>query len=169
MLRLSTKKVRETGTTLSLSIALRSVRNTRKRNVWAQSRCVYRSKLKIEHFREDLFYRIAVFQIELPPLRERVIDIEDLANYFLKSFLFKANKKVTSISKEYIEALKQHQWNGNIREPKTELNVVILSDDELVIESLPLDSQILTTPVGETIKHSAFNLASAEKYTSKKC
>jgi two-component system NtrC family response regulator len=121
-------------------------------------------EIELGHFREDLFYRIAVFQIELPPLRERVIDIEDLANYFLKSFLFKANKKVTSISKEYIEALKQHQWNGNIRELKNIIErSVILSDDELVIESLPLDLQILTTPVRNDKTLSAFNLASAEK------
>ena len=121
-------------------------------------------EIELGHFREDLFYRIAVFQIELPPLRERVIDIEDLANYFLKSFLFKTNKKVTSISKEYIEALKQHQWNGNIRELKNIIErSVILSDDELVIESLPLDLQILTTPVRNDKTLSAFNLASAEK------
>ena len=121
-------------------------------------------EIELGHFREDLFYRIAVFQIELPPLRERVIDIEDLANYFLKSFLFKANKKVTSISKEYIEALKQHQWNGNIRELKNIIErSVILSDDELAIESLPLDLQILTTPVRNDKTLSAFNLASAEK------
>lgn len=121
-------------------------------------------EIELGHFREDLFYRIAVFQIELPPLRERVIDIEDLANYFLKSFLFKANKKVTSISKEYIEALKQHQWNGNIRELKNIIErSVILSDDELVIESLPLDLQILTTHARNDKTLSAFNLASAEK------
>ncbi|MBL0120583.1 MAG: sigma-54-dependent Fis family transcriptional regulator [Saprospiraceae bacterium] len=121
-------------------------------------------EIELGHFREDLFYRIAVFQIELPPLSERVIDIEDLANYFLKSFLFKANKKVTSISKEYIEALKQHQWNGNIRELKNIIErSVILSDDELVIESLPLDLQILTTHVRNDKTLSAFNLASAEK------
>ena len=69
-------------------------------------------EIELGHFREDLFYRIAVFQIELPPLRERVIDIEDLANYFLKSFLFKANKKVTSISKEYIEAPMEWQFSS---------------------------------------------------------
>lgn len=121
-------------------------------------------EIELGHFREDLFYRIAVFQIELPPLSERVIDIEDLANYFLKSFLFKSNKKVTSISKEYIEALKQHQWNGNIRELKNIIErSVILSDDELAIESLPLDLQILTTPVRNDKTLSAFNLASAEK------
>lgn len=45
-------------------------------------------EIELGHFREDLFYRIAVFQIELPPLRERVIDIEDLANYFFKILSF---------------------------------------------------------------------------------
>ena len=70
------------------------------------------------HFREDLFYRIAVFQISLPPLRERVIDIEELAIFFLRTFTNKTNKKINKISKNYLEALKQHSWKGNIRELK---------------------------------------------------
>lgn len=70
------------------------------------------------HFRQDLFYRISVFQIHLPPLRERVVDIEPLALEFLNTFAIKTNKRIKSASKDYLEALKQHQWNGNIRELK---------------------------------------------------
>ena len=116
------------------------------------------------HFREDLYYRISVFQIELPPLRERVIDIEPLANYFLNFFIIKANKNAISVSKEYIDALKQHQWNGNIRELKNIIErSVILSNDALNIESLPLELQNNIKPVKNGKTLSAFDLASAEK------
>ncbi|MEP7196608.1 MAG: sigma-54 dependent transcriptional regulator [Saprospiraceae bacterium] len=116
------------------------------------------------HFREDLFYRISVFQIELPPLRERAIDIEPLTSYFLKSYLFKTNKKAISVSKEYIEALRQHQWNGNIRELKNVIErSVILSDGELTIESLPLELQQISKAAKNGKTLSAFDLASAEK------
>lgn len=75
-------------------------------------------EMEAGNFREDLFYRIAVFQIALPALRERVTDIEELAVFFLQSFADKTNKKITTIPKAYLEALKQHQWKGNIRELK---------------------------------------------------
>lgn len=116
------------------------------------------------HFREDLFYRISAFQIHLPPLRERVFDIEPLARHFLQTFTFKTNKKIKSVSEEYFEALKQYQWRGNIRELKNIIErSMILCDDELTIEHLPIEQQNTSSPnpKGETL--SAFELASAEK------
>lgn len=116
------------------------------------------------HFREDLFYRISVFQIHLPPLRERIVDIEPLTQYFLNLSAFKANKKIASVSNAYVEALKQHHWNGNIRELKNVIErSVILCDDELNIEHLPIELQNYKglTEKGKTL--SAFSMASAEK------
>lgn len=114
------------------------------------------------HFREDLFYRISVFQIQLPALRERIIDIEPLTNHFLYLFTLKTNKKIQSVSNEYYEALKQHHWNGNIRELKNVIErSVILSDHALTTEQLPADLLKQSTPKGKTL--SAFELASAEK------
>lgn len=116
------------------------------------------------HFREDLFYRISVFQIHLPPLRERIIDIEPLTQYFLNVSSFKANKKIASVSKNYVEALKQHRWNGNIRELKNVIErSVILCDDELTIEHLPIELQNPVGPNERGKTFSAFELASAEK------
>jgi len=121
-------------------------------------------EIELGHFREDLFYRISVFQIQLPPLRERIVDIEALTWAFLKSFAFKTNKKIISASQDYIEALKQHQWNGNIRELKNVIErSVILSEDELTIESLPVELQNNTRPNKNNKTLSAFDLASAEK------
>jgi two-component system, NtrC family, response regulator len=120
------------------------------------------NEIAVGHFRQDLFYRIAVFQIALPPLRERVIDIEELANYFAKIVAAKTNKKIKPISKEIIEILKQHQWNGNIRELKNvmERAVILMNDDELNTENLPFELQQASASPKQL---SAFDLASAEK------
>jgi DNA-binding NtrC family response regulator len=121
-------------------------------------------EIAIGHFREDLFYRISVFQIHLPPLRERVTDIEPLTQYFLNSSAMLTNKKIKSIAPEYMEALKHHQWNGNIRELKNVIErSVILCDDELTLELLPAELQNFSNPAQKNKTLSAFELASAEK------
>jgi two-component system, NtrC family, response regulator len=116
------------------------------------------------NFREDLFYRIAIFQIKLPPLRERVIDIELLAKTFINSFSLKTNHKIKHISDDFIEALKQHSWKGNIRELKNviERSVILADNETLNLESLPFDLQQLTS-LTDTKKLSTFDLSIAEK------
>ena len=125
-------------------------------------------EIEAGNFREDLFYRIAVFQIALPALRERVIDIEELANHFAKIVAAKTNKKIKPVSKEFTEALKQHQWNGNIRELKNvmERAVILMNNDELTVENLPFEMQqgrATSAGVSPSKQLSAFDLASAEK------
>jgi two-component system NtrC family response regulator len=116
------------------------------------------------HFREDLFYRISVFQIQLPPLRERVVDIELLAYHFLSLFSSKTNKKIKHISNECIEVLKQHPWNGNIRELKNviERAVILSTSDEMQLDQLPIEFQLHSTDKNGK-QPSTFDLASAEK------
>jgi len=116
------------------------------------------------NFREDLFYRISVFQIQIPALRNRKEDIEMLVNYFVKYFSIKANKKIESISQEALQLLKNHNWKGNIRELK---NVIerssILADTNIIdTDSLPIDIQN-NTLLSSSNQLSAFDLASAEK------
>lgn len=116
------------------------------------------------HFREDLFYRISTFQIHLPPLRERVVDIETLANHFIHASCFKNNKKINAVSSLFYEALKQHPWKGNIRELKNVIErSVILCDDELNLEHLPIEFQKAGNTNAKSKTLSAFELASAEK------
>ena len=67
-------------------------------------------------FREDLFYRLAVVQINLPPLREREGDIRLLAQYFLKRFADQINKSGLTFEADAVRALNKHNWPGNIRE-----------------------------------------------------
>ena len=117
------------------------------------------------NFREDLFYRINIFNIILPSLRDRTSDIPELANYFLIKFSQKIGKKITSISDEYLEVLKKHSWKGNIRELRNiiERSVILEDSNVLSIDSLPFDlqqSQISQT-ANKTL--SAFSMASAEK------
>lgn len=67
-------------------------------------------------FREDLYYRLNVFSIVLPPLRERRSDIPLLANYFVKKYALQMNKPVTGLSPEAMEQVVQYSWPGNVRE-----------------------------------------------------
>jgi len=113
------------------------------------------------HFRSDLFYRLSVFQIQLPPLRERLKDIPGLANHFAVVFAAKTAKPVPVLQKEYLEALQHYNWPGNIRELKNIIErSVILSDDEpLGIKNLPIELQAHT----DNDSFSVFDLAGIEK------
>ncbi len=119
------------------------------------------------HFRQDLFYRLSVFQIQLPALRERVTDIEPLAKHFLNFFSLKTNKKIKALSDEFVQLLKLHTWPGNIRELKNvlERSVILETEAILTTDCLPMEIQQLKTAntSGESTLLSAFSLASAEK------
>jgi len=115
------------------------------------------------HFREDLFYRISVFSIHLPPLRERVPDIEELAQAFVAHFAVKTNKKNMSLSPEYIDVLTRHQWRGNIRELKNviERSVILTDGAVLLPDSLPIEFMHPTD--NEHKELSAYDLSNMEK------
>jgi len=67
-------------------------------------------------FREDLYYRLNVISIEMPPLRKRGADIQTIAVHFLKEFSKEEGKKITGFSEDAIKALNKHRWPGNVRE-----------------------------------------------------
>lgn len=92
------------------------------------------------HFREDLFYRLSVFQIHLPPLRERIEDIPLHINAFVSTFSSKMGKNIRSISPEYMEIMKKHTWKGNVRELRNviERSLIIADGDVLTPDALPL-------------------------------
>ncbi|MFT3934763.1 MAG: sigma-54 dependent transcriptional regulator [Chitinophagaceae bacterium] len=114
-------------------------------------------------FREDLFYRINVFSIVLPALRDRKKDIPVLATHFLKVFAQKAGVKLEKMDTAFIERLQQHQWKGNIRELKNimERAVILATGNELTVENLPIEMQWQSAPNSPVL--SAFDLASVEK------
>ncbi|EPW6542595.1 sigma-54-dependent transcriptional regulator [Vibrio vulnificus] len=104
-------------------------------------------------FREDLYYRVHVVPIEMPPLRERGNDIVELANHFLKTYAKEDGKKFNSISKEAQSILKKYNWPGNVRQLQNIIrNIVVLNDDnQLDMEHLP--AQLTTKP--QTVKEPA--------------
>lgn len=115
-----------------------------------------------QRFRPDLYFRLNIFEIHLPPLRERVKDIPALATFFADLFAGKTNKKTFQLTEQFLEKLQAYPWPGNIRELKNSIEraVILASSRELTEELLPADMQI---PVLQPNGLSAFNLASMEK------
>jgi two-component system, NtrC family, response regulator len=113
-------------------------------------------------FRADLFYRLSVFTISLPSLRERKEDIPLLVNHFVKHFALKCNKSTPRVSDEFLNALQNHFWKGNTRELKNVIErSVILSDKELEVSLLPADFNV-------TEQGNMHSLAEVEKRHIKK-
>jgi DNA-binding NtrC family response regulator len=96
-------------------------------------------------FREDLYYRLAVVPIHLPPLRTRALDIPALAAAFLKEFAVDNGKAVTSISTEALELMLKYHWPGNVRELRAAIEhaVVLCRGDQILGRDLP---QAVRTP-----------------------
>jgi DNA-binding NtrC family response regulator len=111
-------------------------------------------------FREDLYYRINVFSIVLPALRDRSEDILLLANHFLFTFGTKAHKPLLHLGKEALSLLLQHPWKGNIRELRNVMErAVVLTDGNTILpEHLPYEIQ-----KHNTNNASSLTLASVEK------
>jgi two-component system, NtrC family, response regulator AtoC len=96
-------------------------------------------QIKAGKFREDLFFRLAVVQIVLPPLRERAADIPLLAKAFLKEFAVENDKNVNDFTPEALEALMNYAWPGNVRELRTAIEhaVVLTRGEKIGLRDLP--------------------------------
>nr|WP_294790069.1 sigma-54 dependent transcriptional regulator [uncultured Mucilaginibacter sp.] len=100
-----------------------------------------RSEIENGHFRGDLFYRLSVFSISLPSLNDRREDIPLLAEYYLKEYAGKMNRKLSGIDPVMLQQLGKYNWRGNIRELKNliERAVIVSEDDVLTADTLPMD------------------------------
>jgi DNA-binding NtrC family response regulator len=118
-----------------------------------------------EHkLREDLYYRLNVFPIHVPPLRERLDDISLLASYFLEMLNEKEGKNITSFEVEVLPALQQHSWPGNVRELRNVINraYILASSNTITVASLPDElkpqdtararPKVLEIPIGLTLE-----------------
>jgi two-component system NtrC family response regulator len=106
-------------------------------------RIIAATNRKAGHFREDLFYRLSVFQVHLPSLRERTGDIRILATAFAKSFSEKLSYAINEMTPAFLEALEQQPWKGNIRELRNviERSLIVCEGGRLDICDLPLEIQ----------------------------
>jgi len=86
-------------------------------------------------FREDLYFRINTIEIRVPPLRERLVDIPLLLDYFLRKFEQKYNRSRTSVSGRALEALSRYHWPGNIRELKHMSEKAVVLNETGILEA----------------------------------
>ncbi|BDU25062.1 sigma-54 dependent transcriptional regulator [Flavobacterium sp. GSB-24] len=117
-----------------------------------------------EHrFRSDLYFRLNIFEIKLPSLRERIKDIAVLTHYFVKQFSEKTNKKTLHIADDFLQKLENYSWPGNIRELKNiiERSVILSNGDTLTSDVLPYEMQHQAEK--STKSMSAFSMQSVEK------
>jgi transcriptional regulator with PAS, ATPase and Fis domain len=96
-------------------------------------------EMKKGTFREDLYYRLNVIPIFVPPLRERKDDIPVLASHFLQKFIHERGKEVTSFSPEVMEILLAHSWPGNVRELENVIDhaIIIAKQNKILTKDLP--------------------------------
>lgn len=111
------------------------------------------------HFREDLFYRLSVFNITLPPLRDRKEDIIPLANLFISQISKKLKKRIINIDSAFFDTLIGYSWNGNIRELKNVIErSIIVCDNILTVNDLPIEMYMATMTAQQD-----FDMASVER------
>jgi two-component system response regulator HydG len=121
---LQEREITKVGSTQVIKVDLRVIAATNKDLLKA---------VQAGMFREDLFYRLSVVPITLPPLRERRDDIPPLANYFLKKYNQKRKKNVHAISTKAMKALVEHDWPGNVRELENAIErAVVLTENDTI-------------------------------------
>lgn len=128
---LQEQKVRPVGSAQDINVDVRIIAATNEDLVKA---------IEEGKFRQDLYHRINEFSIEVPPLRERLEDLEEFANHFLLQANEELGKNVKRISSEAVEALKKHHWDGNLRELRNVIRRATLfaENQEITIDNLPV-------------------------------
>lgn len=149
---LQEREFRRVGGTKDIKVDIRFIAATNK-NLWEM--------VEKGVFREDLYYRISVIPIKIPPLRERSEDVPVLAYHFLEKFKKKLSSKVKGFTKGSIELLKRYNWPGNIRELEnlTEQLVLIVENPWVTPKDLPVYIQKGTSELDSLEK----NIASYER------
>lgn len=114
-------------------------------------------------FRSDLYFRLNIFEIIIPPLRERVKDIAPLTSHFVQQFSEKINRKTLEIAPDFLQKLETYHWSGNVRELKNiiERSVILCNGDILTVDILPYEIQHQEDKTNKSM--SAFSMQSIEK------
>ncbi len=158
---LQENEIRPIGSAKTLKIDVRVIAATAKD---------LEDAIKDKSFREDLFYRLNVMPIKLPPLRARTEDIPLLCDHFLRKFVKKLNKDVKGVSPGAIAMLLKHQWPGNVRELENVMErAVVLSEKKVILpENLP--SELGSRPGSARMDDffSGFSLKQAQRLIEKR-
>ena len=98
---------------------------------------------EVGHFRPDLYYRLSVFKLPLPALRDRPADIPELARFFLQRYAAKITRRITAMDEAFLQKLREYPWQGNIRELKNvvERAVILADGPTLTVDLLPPEFQ----------------------------
>jgi two-component system NtrC family response regulator len=116
-----------------------------------------------EHFRSDLFYRLSVFQIMLPAIRDRKQDIGPIAKSFVQHFAAKVNKQITGFTDDFLQKLQAYNWPGNVRELKNIIERAVILCDTHELDASLLPYEFDSSPAKSNGNLSAFDLSSVEK------
>ncbi len=122
-----------------------------------------KSESEANRFRSDLYYRLNIFEINIPPLRERIKDIAPLTYFFVNKFSFSVNKKTLNIENDFLEKLEKYNWPGNVRELKNiiERSVILCNCETLTSQVLPYEIQHQEDKNNKSI--SPFSMQNIEK------
>ena len=147
-------QVRRIGGNKNIPVSVRVVAATNRQ----PSAAVKEGKL-----RQDLFYRLNVFHLELPPLRERSEDIPLLAGYFLESFAAKYEKTQLEWAADFAPALQGHQWPGNVRELRNAMERLTVLTEGPTLRAADFKQYCLSALIEEASELAPMSLAEAER------
>ena len=142
---LEEKKITRVGSNEEIDVDVRVIAATNKN---------LKTMIKHEKFREDLYYRLNVVTIDLPPLKDRGEDILPLAEHFLKKFAGENNKSIKYFSPEVVEFMLNYSWPGNVRELENmvERGVILSKNKTITLAEVPQDIIHPTPAEGKTIE-----------------
>ena len=150
------KEVTPVGGEKSIAVDVRIIASTNKD---------LKALAETGNFREDLFFRLNVVSLSMPPLRERPEDIPDLALRFLESYARKNNRRINGFTPEAMDAMIRYEWPGNVREliNCVERAVVLTRHENLTLEDLPFSKEESETPAAESADFGDRPLSEIEK------
>jgi len=158
---LENKTIRKVGDSLDIPINVRILSATNKD---------LKTEIADGRFREDLYYRLNVIEVYIPPLRERLADIEVLSLHFMKEFADKLKKPLRKIDRPTMDTLLKQYWKGNVRELRNVIEhaVVMATHDTLLPDDLPQylssDSGSTSTSGSESVEYQGLDYTQAKEH-----